>query len=594
MLDVASAEGGVVTEDGKRMFFNWRITGVSQVWRQDGAHAYPIQLTGGRGSTSIAALSPDGSYLVVARDFDGQENPGLYLLAPTGGPMTKLFHKPGVQAFMGFISDDARYIFFRTNEARRDAFVLFRFDRQTGATEAIVTEPGLWSVQDHRGDEVLLEKTIGNTHSEIWRLSLRDNSLRPLLGQDATSDWTARFGAVAGQYLVLTNHDDDFTRLWVYGPGEARRRISPDTPFDVFSFSIDHQRRRVYYVTNERGYSRLAMLDAATLRPMRLPPLPAHENAWGGGTTRNGRFSAFSFDGARSPAATIIHDWRRGKSVAWRTPSLPEVNADALVAPTLETYPARDGTPIPMFVYRPATCAQGAGAPCPVVVHFHGGPESQTRAGFSAFAQVFARAGFVLVQPNVRGSTGYGKAWLDADNGARRLAVVTDIEDCARYLRTAWRQGGVAPKLGVYGSSYGGFSTMFAMTYFAGSYDAGVASVGISNWQTFLKNTAPYRRALRISEYGDPVKDEAALRELSPITHATKLRAPLLLLQGVNDPRVPVGEALQFYDAVRAAGQPGAEVALILFADEGHGAGKKDNQVISLAHTLAFFKRHLQ
>src|SRR5262249_18728035 len=166
--------------------------------------------------------------------------------------------------------------------------------------------------------------------------------------------------------------------------------------------------------------------------------------------------------------------------------------------------------------------------PCPVVVYFHGGPEGQATAGFSGFAQLFVEAGFVLVQPNVRGSEGYGKAWLDADNGPKRLAVVTDIEDCARYIRASWGKDGKPPKIGVTGGSYGGYSTLMAMTYFAGAFDAGVQEVGISNLLSFLNNTAPYRRILRISEYGDPVKDRDALIQLSPITHVKKLKAPLL------------------------------------------------------------------
>ncbi len=284
----------------------------------------------------------------------------------------------------------------------------------------------------------------------------------------------------------------------------------------------------------------------------------------------------------------MTYDWQTKKATAWRVPTTPEIDTKTFAKATLESYPARDGTKIPMFVRRPASCASD---PCPVVVDFHGGPEGQSTAGFSTYGQMFVDAGFVFVQPNVRGSTGYGKTWLHSDDGPKRLAVITDIEDASTYIRTTWAKNGKAPKIGVMGGSYGGYATLMAMTYFAGAYDAGVQTVGISNLYTFLMNTAPYRRKLRISEYGDPVKDKDALVALSPITHVNKLKAPLLSIQGVNDPRVPVGEAIQIYKEAERRKIPGG---LILFPDEGHGASKRQNRVASLGHTIAFFQRYLR
>jgi dipeptidyl aminopeptidase/acylaminoacyl peptidase len=199
--------------------------------------------------------------------------------------------------------------------------------------------------------------------------------------------------------------------------------------------------------------------------------------------------------------------------------------------------------------------------------------------------------GFVFVEPNVRGSAGYGKTWLHADDGPKRLGVITDIEDLSKYLRVAWAKDGRAPKLGVIGGSYGGYSTLMAMSYFAGAFDAGVASYPISNLETFLNNTAPYRRILRISEYGDPVADKDALAALSPITHVAKVKAPLLIIAGVNDPRTPVGEALQIHDELEDRGVPGG---LILFPDEGHGAAKRANIVLQIGHSIAFMQKHLE
>jgi dipeptidyl aminopeptidase/acylaminoacyl peptidase len=246
-----------------------------------------------------------------------------------------------------------------------------------------------------------------------------------------------------------------------------------------------------------------------------------------------------------------------------------------------------------MFIRYPAGCAPSAEAsaePCPVVVQFHGGPEGQARPGFSPRSQLFVDAGFVFAEPNVRGSDGYGKAWLSADDGPKRLSVITDIEDAGKELRRRFTRGGKAPRLGIMGGSYGGYATLIGMTMFAGTYDAGVSIVGISDLRTFLHNTAPYRRVLRASEYGDLERDAEALRKLSPTSYLDRVRDPLLIIQGVDDPRVPAGEAIQIQEALAARGTPSQ---LILLEGEGHGAARRSGQVVMLGHALQFLVEHL-
>jgi dipeptidyl aminopeptidase/acylaminoacyl peptidase len=246
-----------------------------------------------------------------------------------------------------------------------------------------------------------------------------------------------------------------------------------------------------------------------------------------------------------------------------------------------------------MFVRYPARCAPEApagGDPCPVVIDFHGGPEGQAQPGFSPYAQAFVDAGFIYVEPNVRGSDGYGKAWLEADNGPKRLDVITDIEDAGKDARQRFARGGQAPKVAITGGSYGGYSTLVGMTMFAGTYDAGASIVGFSSLLTFLNNTAPYRRLLRATEYGDPEKDREALLKLSPITYVDRVKAPLLLIQGLDDPRVPAGEAVQIQEALAGRGVPSQ---LILVEGEGHGSARRAGQAVMLGHTLRFLEEQL-
>ncbi len=587
MLDVRGAGTGIVTAKGDRMYFTSSVTGSPQVWRQDGAMKLPIQLTGGEDRTGVVDLAPDESWLVVSRDIGGQENPGIYVMKPDGGPLAVIQHTPKVQTGLAYIDDDGKSLFFTANDIAADSYAIYRYTLATKTKELVFDTPGLWSIADHKGTQWLLVNQLGNAQNEVFTYDLATKQLTPVLGQNEVEEYDVRFGAKAGEILATSDKPSDFRRLYRVEAGKLVP-ITPDVKHDVEGFAIDRTRTRIYYQLNEDGYDKLYVLDAKTYKELPLPKLPDAENVNVAGASRNGRFIQLSVDGSTLAPTSVTYDWQTKKATAWRVPTTPEIDTKTFAKATLESYPARDGTKIPMFVRRPASCASD---PCPVVVDFHGGPEGQSTAGFSTYGQMFVDAGFVFVQPNVRGSTGYGKTWLHSDDGPKRLAVITDIEDASTYIRTTWAKNGKAPKIGVMGGSYGGYATLMAMTYFAGAYDAGVQTVGISNLYTFLMNTAPYRRKLRISEYGDPVKDKDALVALSPITHVNKLKAPLLSIQGVNDPRVPVGEAIQIYKEAERRKIPGG---LILFPDEGHGASKRQNRVASLGHTIAFFQRYLR
>jgi protease II len=586
LLDVRGSGTGLITSKGDRMYFTSRITGSSQVWRQDGPMKFAVQITGGEDRTSIVALAKNDSFLVISRDVGGEENPGLYLMKPDGGALELVQHAAKVQTFFQYVSDDSASIYFRANDVDPASFAIYRYDVATKQRERVFDQPGLWSISDHKGDRWLMKKQLGEFQHEIYAYDTKSKQLTPLLGQNEVEQYDVVFGAKPDQVLVRTNKLGAFLRVYALEAGKLTS-ITPDIQFDVDDLRIDEARKRIYYNVNERGYARQHVMDARTLKELPLPTLPAADKVRVASVSRDGRFIELAVEGARLVPQTVTFDWQTRKLTMWRAPMSPEIDVAKFAPVTLEYYPARDGTKIPMFVRRPAKCA----GPCPVIVQFHGGPEGQATAAFSGSAQLFVDAGFVFVQPNVRGSLGYGKAWQHADDGPKRLAVITDIEDVAKYIRSAWAVNGVAPKIGVMGGSYGGYSTLMAMTRFAGAYDAGVQEVGMSNLTTFLANTAPYRRILRASEYGDPVKDKDALVQLSPITYVDKLNAPLLSIQGVNDPRVPVGEALQIYREAESRSIPGG---LILFPDEGHGTAKRTNQVLAFGHTLAFFEKHLK
>jgi protease II len=602
MLDVRSPGLGLIAPDGSRLWFTWRITGTSQVFRLNGPKGFPVQMTGGEDRTVVEGITPDGKWLILSRDVGGAENPGLYLQPADGGPLKTVQRLDKVQTLFDFVSDDGKALYFHANDVAPDSYAIYRYDLSTGAKTLVFGEKGLWSVADHRGSgtelRLLLVKATGALSTEYAEYVPAATSLTPLLGAGETTEYDALYAAKSGELVVRTNRFGDFRRLyrWKAGSGALANgfvEVLAPAGMDVSGLSIDPARKHVYAALNDGGYTRLVVLDAGTYAREELPLPKDADHVYAGQATRDGRFVTLGVETAQAPRTSYVWDWDKKTLTQWVLPSAPEVDLSRFVSARLLTYPARDGTKIPMFVRFPKGCAPGeapAADPCPVVVEFHGGPEGQATPGFSTYAQMFVDAGFVYVEPNVRGSDGYGKAWLSADDGPKRLNVITDIDDCGRWIRANWGKIGKAPKIGITGGSYGGYSTLVGMTMFAGTYDAGAAVVGIGNLVTFLKNTAPYRRILRITEYGDPEKDSEALRKLSPVTYLDRVRAPLLVIQGVNDPRVPVGEAIQIHDALE---KRGVASPLILFPDEGHGASKRANLVLEIGHVIRFLEQHL-
>jgi len=588
IIDLRAPGVGMMSGSGEFLFFNWSVTGTSQVWRLDGPRQFPVQMTGGEDESTVVGVSPDGLWIFVERDRNGEENPGLYRQSVYGGPLEIIYQKVETQTMYQGVTKDSRFVFYRANDIKADSYAIYRHNLATQERELIFAGDGDWYVDDldDARQKLLLGKSTSNVGSEHWELDLKTRVKNPVIGQGEIEEYVVQFSAHADEYLVATPKLGEFRRLYRLRKGKLEA-LSPEVKSDLASFNIDSPRKHIVYTINDRGYNRTYALNAMNYQPIRLPKFDSAVQIVPGSMSHDGKRFTVSVESSTAPRTSYVYDWQSGKATQWVIPSTPEVDTTKNVAATLETYPTRDGAEIPMFVMRPRSCEKD----CPVIVHFHGGPEGQSTPGFWGFAQMLVDAGYVFVEPNVRGSEGYGKTWLHLDDGPKRLNVVTDIEDFALFARAKWSEPGKPLKIGIMGWSYGGYSTLMGMTCFAGAYDAGVAMVGISNFITFLENTAPYRRALRAPEYGDPVKDREALIKLSPSSYLDRIRGPLLIIQGAADPRVPVGESIQIKEALD---KKGVKSELIVFADEGHGATKRVNRVYESGHLLRFFNEHLR
>lgn len=594
MFDITSPGMGALSPDKKTLFFTWRVTGQSHVWKIDGPKSFPVQLTSGSDSVSLGDISYDGKFLIISKDVNGEENPGLFKVDLKTGFITELFRKPKVQAHYSFMTEDSKSIYFTANDKNADSYTIYKMKLEDKSIETIYEGQGYWFIadEDQKSQRLILAKQVGSVQNEFYDFDLKTKELKPILGQNEKEEYEISYSGQKNQYLVLTNKGGDFKKLYTLKEAKLKA-VTEDLKYDVVGFSIDHPKKRITYTINREGYTELKAMDAKTFKPIAIPKFPGADHVFAGKTTNDGQITMLGIMTSKAPRLSYSYDWNTKKLTQWVLPSAPEVDLNHFAVSELMTYETRDHVKIPMFVRFPQGCKPNVNmkTDCPVVVHFHGGPEGQSTPGFSTFAQAFVDEGFIFIEPNVRGSEGYGKKWLDIDNGPLRENVITDIEDAAIWIKQNWKNNkGESLKVGVMGWSYGGYSTLMAMTRFAGAYEAGVALVGMSNLVSFLNNTAPYRRALRISEYGDPVKDKDALMKLSAVTYVDKVKAPLMIIQGANDPRVPVGEALQIQDTLTKK-KLGSE--LIIFADEGHGSAKKENQVLEIGHTIEFMKKHL-
>ena len=587
-MDLRGPGGGVFSPDGQTLYFQWGVTGTSQVWRLARGASFPVQLTAGEDPTSVFDVTPDGKSLIVLRERGGDEFFGIYLLPLAGGPLEPLIVKNKIKLDPEFLTQDGKYLYYTSNEKDPAGFSIYRLEMKSRRVEPVLEMPGLWMVGDHRPDGTLLiALQKGHSSREYYLLPAGSKNPQPLFGQGENELYSALFGAHPGEILVRTNKFGEFHRLYSFSSGKFRP-LTPEAKWDVAGFTIDEKRRHVVYITNENGLYRLAALNAVTEKAVKLPKLPEALQQHVGAFSRDGNKVILFTETAQSPPQVYVYDWLKGSLERRTLPSLPEVDAQSFVRPTFRTFKGRDGTDIPEIVWRSEECQKHL---CPVIVHLHGGPAAQTTAGFNPTAQLLVKHGFVFVEPNVRGSTGYGKSYEKADDGAKRLNVISDIAACAEDAKSTFAFQGRTPKVGVFGGSYGGYSTLAALTLFPGAYDAGFAIVGMSNLVSFLKNTAAYRAQLRVSEYGDPQKDVEALRKLSHIEFVEKVRVPLMIAHGLNDPRVPVGEALQFHEQLIRRGQSSK---LVIFPDEGHGVQKRPNRVLLWGYLLEFFSANLR
>ena len=553
------------------------------------------QLTFFKEPLSNVAAAPGRNGFVYGQDVGGSEFWQLYYYDLDTRETTLLTDGKRSRNESPLWSEDGAQLAWSSTARNGTDTDIWVRDMRSGKARPVVTEGGTWYGFDFSpdGKRLLVGKyvSINEVHPGVVDLATGKLELFPVDGGKAGFSAFV-FGPDSKQVYFASDEESEFRTLRFHDPDAGKFEVlSKAIPWDVEDLQVAPDGKHLAYVTNEDGISKLHVLALPSHAPVTLPALPV-------GVIANLDFSpdgkqlALTLNSATSPSDIyVLQVGSAAAPVQWTASEVGGLDARQFIAPSLVRYPTFDqvdGKPrtIPAFYYRPP----GDG-PFPVIINIHGGPESQAFPAFNALAQFLVRELKIAVLiPNVRGSSGYGKTYVQLDNGLLREDSVKDIGALLDWIAT--QPDLDKDRVAVAGGSYGGYMVLAAMTHYNDRLRAGIDVVGISDFGTFLKNTEDYRRDLRRAEYGDERVAEMAEfhKKIAPLNNAQKISKPLFVAQGFNDPRVPYTEAEQIVSKVRGNG---GDVWYLLFKDEGHGFAKKTNKDYYDAASMLFWKKHL-
>ena len=459
---------------------------------------------------------------------------------------------------------------------------------------------GGWGVEDWSWDDaqLLVSERVSINETWLYRLDVVSGKLTPLFDAKfrapgatphASAYGVARFHPDSRFIYWTTDAHSEFLQLFRVEIATGRETLlTSSIPWDVEELALSQDGRRLAISVNESGLSVVYLIDPKSGRIVLKPKLPS---GMAGGLSwhAKGRDLGFTLSSANTPGDAYSLDSKTGVLTRWTESEIGGMEASGFAKPELVKLKSFDGLKISGFLYRPDP--KRFPGPRPVVIYIHGGPESQSQPTFLGRMNYYMEElGVALLLPNVRGSSGYGKTFLMLDNGFKREDSVKDIGAFIDWLRKDSRFD--ADRLAVQGGSYGGYMVLACMEHFNDQLRCGIDVVGISNFLTFLKNTQDYRRDLRRVEYGDERDPKMAefLQRISPTTQVSAIKKPLFVVQGKNDPRVPLTEAEQMTEAIH---NQGGTVWYLMAKDEGHGFGKKKNADFQFLASILFFQEHL-
>lgn len=579
----------------KEILINTRFANSYQIHHVKFPGGSRQQLTFFEEPVTDASFEPlSGNYFLFLKDRGGDEFDQIYRYDMTDKKITML--TDGKRSQNGGITwsekgDRIAYASTKRNGQDRDIFVM---DPLNPSSERLLAENtgGGWWVVDWSPDDnrLIIGEYISINESRLYQVDINSGTktrLIPEKDERSTYQGVAYSGDGRGVYLI-TNRDNEFNRLAYYQPDQKKLTfLTTDIKWDVESAEVSKDRKFLAFVTNENGSSKLYILNTSTNKYSAVPVIPTgviESIEWSGDSKSIG----VTLTSYNSSGDVYEYNTDSKQITKWTESELGGMNESTLQEPELITWKSFDGITISGYLYKASSKFTGKR---PVMINIHGGPEGQFTPAFIGRSNYYLNElGISIIFPNVRGSSGFGKTFLDLDNGMKRENSVKDIGSLLEWI--ADHPNLDKDRIMVIGGSYGGYMTLAASFHYSDKIRCAVDVVGISNFNTFLKNTEAYRRDLRRVEYGDERNPEMAefFEQIAPLNHTDKIKKPLLIVQGGNDPRVPLSESVQMKDNII---KNGGTVWYLMAKDEGHGFAKKNNSDFQFYVTLEFIRKFL-
>jgi dipeptidyl aminopeptidase/acylaminoacyl peptidase len=591
-LNVRGAGGASVGPDGERLSFLVDTTGTNQVWSLSGPGEWPDQLTFYEERITFADWSPTRDELAFGKDEGGNERAQMFRVAGDGSEVVPLTDMPEAKhRWGGWDGDGDRFAFAsnRRDEAVFDVYVQGRDERGDDA-ELVWEGDGWYAVAGWGPDDerLLLHEAHASFDHDVYLLDVDSGERTHLTDHEGEVRYQGlNFGPDGDALYLVTDLDADTLYL---------ARLDLDTheievveeggDWNLDGLELDEDTGRFVYSRNVDGYTELTVGELTGARSYETLAEPDLPDGVRGGVDFGPDAEQFAITAtARTDNANVhVVDVESGEATRWTDASTAGIPRETFDEPDLVHFESFDGRDVPAFFTLPADAPEGE---TPVVVDIHGGPESQRRPSFHSLAQYYTDRGYAYFEPNVRGSSGYGREYTHLDDVRNRMDSVADIRAGVEWLHD--HPAVDEDRLVAMGGSYGGFMVLAALTEYPDLWAAGVDIVGIANFVTFLENTGDWRRELREAEYGSLDEDREFLEEISPLNNVANIEAPLFVAHGENDPRVPVGEARQI--AEEAAEH--VPVETLIFEDEGHGFTKLENRIEAYSAIADFLDEHV-
>jgi len=585
---IGSCSDGFLSPSTGEMFFKTSLSGEPQLYRIN-EQGWPYRLTFFPDGIGNYTMSDDGSKIIVLAAPGGNERRQMYLLDPESGSIKALTSMPDVRfGSVVWAPDNVTIYYYSTQDNLKD-FYIYSMNVETGESKLIKELGGINDVLDitRDGRYLLLQTWPKNVDNDLILMDLSTGESRYILNPDGDYNFLAGRFTPDGKHIWLASNfnEKELTKPARYViASEKLEFYDMGSPWEIVDgdMALSEDGGFVAWVANEDGYGVIHLAETASMTELPAPPFS--------GLTYDVKFTndndlVFTFTSPTITNDVWIWDWKKQELSQKTFSSYAGINPDIFVEPILIRYKTFDGREIPAFLFLPPGYDGGK---IPFIIHAHGGPEGQYRPKFYKNFQYFLLNGYGILAPNVRGSEGYGREYMTLDNHRKRLDSIKDYKAAADYLiENGYSEKG---KLAIKGGSYGGYAALAAISEYPDYWGAAAAIVGISNFKTFLVNTADYRRYIREAEYG-PLSDSVWLESISPTTKAKNIEAPVLLIHGANDPRVPISEARQIFHAVISNG---GIADTLFFTNEGHGTANKENTIAEYTRMAEFFEKYLK